>query len=64
MEVMGATKWQAKAMSTLKHLSSIHWCHFHLRISHKVAKSKVKFISLSYGELQLTVCLSRGEGAF
>ena len=37
----------------------IIWCHFHLHISRKAAKSMVVLISQSCGELQPVVCLSR-----
>ena len=57
-----ATMWQAKAMSTLKQPNGIHWCHSYLHISNKAAVSKAKLISQSCGELQLAVCLSRGDG--
>ena len=43
--------------------NGIHWCHFHLHISHKAVKSMAKLISQSCGELQPAVCLSRGYGA-
>ena len=54
-----AVKWWAKATSTLKTTNDIHWCHFQLHVSHKIAKP----IRQSCGELQLAVCLSRGVGA-
>ena len=43
-------------------MALIHWCHFHLHISHKAAKSMTKLISQLCGELQPAVCLSRGCG--
>ena len=52
-----------KVTSTLKQPNGTRWCHFHLHILHKAAKSMAKLISQSYGELQLTVILSRGYGA-
>ena len=42
--------------------NDISWCHFHLYISHKAAKSMAKLISQSCGELQQAVCLPRGYG--
>ena len=55
-------KWQAKAVNTENsQMASIG--HFYLHISHKAAKSMAKLISQSCGELQLAVCLSKGDGA-
>ena len=53
-------RWWTKAMSTLKKPNSIHWCHFHLHISNKVAKSVAKLINQLCGKLQPAMCLSRG----
>ena len=56
-------KWLAKAMSSLNQQSGIHWCHFHLHMSHNAVKSMAKLISQSCGELQPAVCLPRGHAA-
>ena len=58
-----AIKWWAKIMSTLKTAKwHFHWCHFHLHISHKAAKSIAKLVIHLCGELQPAICLSRGDG--
>ena len=49
-----------KIMSSLK---TAKWCHFHLHILHKAAKSMAKLISQLCGKSQLAVCLSRGYAA-
>ena len=46
-----------------KQPNDIHWCHCDFNISQKAAKSMAKLISQLCGELQLAVCLSRGDGA-
>ena len=56
-------KWRAKAKSSLKTGNDYHWCHFHLHMSHKAAKSIAKLISQSCGDSQPAVCLSEEDGA-
>ena len=43
-----ATKWQAKATSSLKQGNDYHFCHFHLHMSHKLAKLAVTYTVGSY----------------
>ena len=50
-----------KATSTLKTKNGMHWCHFLLDISQKVATSMAKLTSHLCSELQPAVGLSRGD---
>ena len=60
---MGSHKVVGKGHVFTKNREMTHWCHFHLYMSHKAAKSMAKLISQLCGDSQPAVCLPREDGA-